>query len=143
MGKRWFSLVLFLALCACGLSYSPPKPVYHESAYLEPLSAGLEPGIPVFLEKAPPELEKKAVQLPPVILIAGRNVYFYHGLYYYSSEEKWYFSEERTGPWYKLDAKFYPAETVRKPPPTPFQIERPYSVPGDTLPRSAPSQSLP
>jgi hypothetical protein len=123
--RRAFPLALLFLLAAC--VYSAPRPIYYEENYLQPLPASLEVESPKHVSIPPPEMAKLAQPLPPVLVIPGRNLYLYNELYYYRWEHEWFFSKDRTGPWYLLKPDYYPPEKETQRPPTPFQLINPHT----------------
>ncbi len=120
----------FFTVFTGGCVYAPQKPVYNESKFIKPLPAGLMVGPPM-VESAPPDALQHAVKsLPPVLLMPGRNLYFFGTVYYYYWDGDWFFSRNRTGPWYLLSKQFYPAETRLLPPgpKTPLVIKKPFTT---------------
>ena len=94
---------------------------------MQPLPAGLMVGPPI-VERIPPiDLVKAVMPLPPVLVVPGRNLYLYNSVYYYYWDEDWFFSHNRTGPWYLLSKKNYPSRTehFQTGPQTLIDIEKP------------------
>ncbi|MDA8169030.1 MAG: hypothetical protein M0Z59_04935 [Nitrospiraceae bacterium] len=119
-------VIAFALVSAC--TYAPPKPVYYQSRYIEPMPAGLMVGPPIVEKNPAQEVKKKMRALPPVILIFGRSLYFYSGLYYYYWDKDWFYSMNRTGPWYILPKEKFPTETAVIEPgkERPLDIEKPF-----------------
>lgn len=124
-----FPGVLFSAFTG-GCVYAPQKPVYNESKFMKPLPAGLMVGPPM-VETTPPAALLHAVKpLPPVLLVPGRNLYIYGTVFYYYWDGDWFFSRNRSGPWYLLSRRFYPAEARLVSPGlrTPLELKRPFTT---------------
>ncbi len=115
-----------LMMAGCGLYVATPRPVYYESKWLQPLSAGLEPPLPRDIKDPSPEMLERVSGLPPVLLIQGRNIYLFDQVYYYRAGKAfWYFSRSRTGPWYRLPKGLYPLQEEMQPMPGPFIESKP------------------
>ncbi len=96
---------------------------------MKPLPAGLMVGPPM-VESVPPAGLLHAVKpLPPVLLIPGRNLYFFGTVYYYYWDGDWFFSRNRSGPWYLLARRFYPDQAMSLSPglQTPLELKRPFA----------------
>ncbi len=122
----FFPFLLFIALIgAC--TYVPRKPVYNEASLMQPLPAGLMVGPPIVESKPPVKLAGAVSPLPPVLVVPGRNLYLFGSVYYYYWDGDWFFSGARTGPWYVLPKKNYPAhvEHFQPGPETPIDIKKP------------------
>ncbi len=123
-------MFLLISLTGACTFYQSRKPVYNEASLMQPLPAGLMVGPPI-VESAPPAVLVNSVRpLPPVLLVPGRNLYFYGSIYYYYWDEDWFFSRNRTGPWYLLAKKNYPArvEHYQPGPQTTTDIEKPLKL---------------
>jgi hypothetical protein len=51
----------------------------------------------------------------PLVVELGAEPYYYHGGYhYYYHDDRWSYSNSRSGPWIDLPRSHYPRETRRK-----------------------------
>ncbi len=128
--RPWLAF-LFISLALIGAcSYAARKPVYNEASLMQPLPAGLMVGPPIVESKPPASLAAAVRPLPPVLVVPGRNLYLYGSVYYYYWEGDWFFSHNRTGPWYVLSKKNYPAhvEHYQPGPETPVDIKKPLRI---------------
>lgn len=137
MAMAYRKVALFLLLAggafpafAGGCVYAPQKPVYNESKFIKPLPAGLMVGPPMIENTPPADIMHAVKPLPPVLLMPGRNLYLFGTVFYYYWDGDWFFSQNRSGPWYLLSKKFYPAETSLVSPGlrTPMVIKKPFTT---------------
>ncbi|MDA8172060.1 MAG: hypothetical protein M0Z48_09585 [Nitrospiraceae bacterium] len=130
MAPTRFALFLLLIFALGGCTYAPQRPVYNESKYIKPLPAGLMVGPPMVESHPSASLVKEVKPLPPALIVPGRNLYFFASVYYYYWDGDWFFSRNRTGPWYLLSKKYYPSEVahLRPGPQTPIDIEKPFTA---------------
>jgi hypothetical protein len=52
--------------------------------------------------------------LPPLVVLDTEPYYFQGGVHYYYSNDAWYYSKSRSGPWTDLPRGHYPKETRYK-----------------------------
>ncbi len=49
--------------------------------------------------------------LPSIVVLEDEPYYFYGGYYYYYHDDRWSYSNSRSGPWMELPRDRYPNET--------------------------------
>ncbi len=52
--------------------------------------------------------------LPPVVVLEAEPYYFYEGFHYHYTNDRWYYSQSRRGPWAELPRNRYPKEVRYK-----------------------------
>ena len=52
--------------------------------------------------------------LPPVVVLEAEPYYFYEGFTYHYTNDRWYYSQSRRGPWAELPRDRYPKEVRYK-----------------------------
>ncbi len=103
--KNSFLIIFALITAACAAYVTPT------GTYIEPLPATIVIGPPVVVE-SPPAVAVSP--LPPVVVVPGRQLYFYGGFYYYNWDNGWYWSRERRGPWHVLPRDRWPSRMERR-----------------------------
>jgi hypothetical protein len=48
--------------------------------------------------------------LPPVVVLGAEPYYFYSDFHYHYTNDRWYYSKSRSGPWAELPRNRYPKE---------------------------------
>jgi len=52
--------------------------------------------------------------LPSVVILDVEPFYFYSNFHYHYAKDAWYYSNSRSGPWFKLPRNRYPKEVRHK-----------------------------
>lgn len=97
--KKLLMIIVFLSFAACAVHMGP------HGLSIDPLFPTIVIGTPVVV--APPQ-GVVASPLPPVVVVPGRDVYFYNNFYYYSWQGGWYWSRHQQGPWHVLPKDRWP-----------------------------------
>ena len=103
--KRVLLLAIILMVAGCIARVGP------HGTYIEPLLPPVVIGPPVIVEPAP---GFRVSPLPPVVVVPGRQLYFYNDYYYYNWEGGWYWSREQRGPWHVLPRDRWPSRMEQR-----------------------------
>ncbi len=102
--KKIILAAVFLLAAGCAAYITP------QGTYIEPLPGEIVIGAPLI---AAPPVGVVVEPLPPVLVVPGRQLYFYRGFYYYNWEGGWYWSRVQRGPWHELPRNYWPSREER------------------------------